>query len=112
MNHHVFIIHQNPFPLEGSLEAKGASPFPFQDFLNPLRNGLHLAVRSATADEKIIGKGSDSSHFQKGQVRRLLVKGRFYDKKGLRLSVGGHILLIDIFECCIIPEKTQMTNKK
>ena len=70
MDNHILIIHQNPSSPGHSLLAKRSNPFLFEGLLNPLGNGLDLAIRLATAEEKIIGKRGRPFQLQKNRVLR------------------------------------------
>ena len=60
MDHHILIIHQDPSSPDHSLLAERSNPFLFEGLLNPLGNGLNLAIGLAAAEEKIIGERSRS----------------------------------------------------
>jgi hypothetical protein len=56
MDHHIFIIHQDPSSPDHSFLAERPDPFLFERLLNPLGNGLNLTIGLAAAEEKIIGR--------------------------------------------------------
>jgi hypothetical protein len=72
MDHEVTVIHEHPFPFRHSFLAQGLTPNFSQHLGNPLCNGLDLTVRLPAADEEVVRVGTDSSHFEEDQFRRLL----------------------------------------
>ena len=75
MDNNVSIIHEDPPTLAFSFDSEGNNPLFLQFFLNMGGDGFHLAVRIATANDKVVGYRRKIFHLQNDKVYGLVIEG-------------------------------------